>query len=92
MVLYDKVWSRVTKLRSANGRTVPVIGVFNATDARASIADDNIPTSGLGFSPGRRRGSQMTTVHRSVGTGTSGGLQVPSPRHTYSYPDRKKLT
>ena len=54
---------------------IELAGSFNATDARATVGNSNIPTSGLGFSPGRRRGSQMTSVHRSINTGLAVGRQ-----------------
>eukprot|EP01050_Picozoa_sp_SAG11_P004355 SAG11_NODE_277_length_11302_cov_5.987146_5_plen_1278_part_00 len=54
---------------------IEFIGKWNASDARASIESDNIATSGLGFSAGRRRGSQLTTVRRSVSTGLSNRRQ-----------------
>ena len=69
-----RIWGLTMNGNSLNH--IELIGNWNATDARASISDSNIPTSGLGFSPSRRRGSQMTTVHRSISTPTlSGGLQ-----------------
>jgi hypothetical protein len=68
-----RIWGLTMVGNSLNH--IELVGKWNTTDARASISESNIPTSGLGFSPGRRRGSQMTTIHRSISTGLSNGLQ-----------------
>ena len=68
-----KIWGLTMVGNSLNH--IELVGSFNATDARAEIGHSNVPTSGLGFSAGHRRGSQMTTVRRSISTGTAAGRQ-----------------
>ena len=54
---------------------IELVGSFDATDARSEIGHSNVSTSGLGFSASHRRGSQMTTVRRSISTGTGARRQ-----------------
>ena len=65
---------------------IELVGSFDATDARAEIGHSNVPTSGLGFSASHRRGSQMTTVRRSISTGTGARRQ----RFEFNFSDAGK--
>lgn len=76
-----RVWGLTMVGNSLNH--IEVVGNFNATDARASIGDTNIPTSGLGHTAQSRRGSQMTTVQRSLST----GLYASRQRFTFNFSD-----
>jgi hypothetical protein len=63
--------------------TIELIGTFNGTDARATIDDSNIPTSGLGFSTAKRRGAKLTTVRRSI----SSTAASPEQRFLFNFTD-----